>query len=114
MFIDAFLTPEFCIEHKLFVYNYNNRNSMYEISDREFKAIKQKLLFLLTNHGQPFIFVEDGNYLNRGELYLKHRHEGMDLKVDEARDTLKNLYEIWTRPIHIETIVDDNKNPCNL
>lgn len=108
-FIDAFLTPEFCREHKLFAYDYNERNGFYEISAREFKAIKQKLLFLLTNHGQPFIYVEDANYRNRGELYLRHQHEGIDLKLDEARDTLRNLHVIWTRPVNLETIVDENK-----
>ncbi len=108
-FIDAFLTPEFCREHRMFVFDYNERNGMYEISDREFKAIKQKLLFLLTNHGQPFIYVEESNYRNRGELYLRHQHEGIDLKLDEARDTLRNLYAVWSRPVNLETMVDENK-----
>lgn len=108
-FIDAFLTPEFCREHKMFVYDYNDRSGYYEISDREFQMVKQRLLFMLTNHGQPFISVEDGNFRNRGELYLVHRHEGIDLKLDEARDTMRNLYTIWTRPIHLETMLDDAK-----
>ncbi|MGH7491564.1 MAG: SpoVR family protein [bacterium] len=108
-FIDAFLTPEFCRENRMFVYNFNERNGFYEISDREFKAIKQKLLFLLTNHGQPFIYVEDANHRNRGELYLRHQHEGIDLKLDEARDTLRNLYTVWSRPVNLETMVDENK-----
>lgn len=109
MFIDAFLTPEFCIEHNLFVYEYNERTDMYEIADREFKNIKQKLLFSLTNFGQPIICVEDANYLNRGELYLIHKHEGVDLKIDEAKDTLLNLHKIWTRPVHLETILDEER-----
>jgi len=109
MFIDAFLTPEFCLEHKLFAYAYNDRNDMYEISDRDFKKVKEKLLAGLTNFGQPFIFVVDANYLNRNELYLLHQHEGVELQLDEARDTLLNLFKIWKRPVHIETILDDAK-----
>ncbi len=109
MFIDAFLTPEFCYDHKLFVYQYNDRTDMYEISDREFKKVKEKLLFSLTNFGQPFIRVEEANYLNRGELYLVHQHEGVDLDMEEAKDTLVNLYKIWTRPVHLETVMDDVK-----
>jgi stage V sporulation protein R len=108
-FIDAFLTPEFCLEQKLFSFRYNRDTDLYEIASREFQEIKQKLLFRLTNFGQPFIYVEDGNYNNRGELYLRHRHEGVDLKMDYARDTLRNLHKIWSRPVHIETIVDDKK-----
>jgi len=109
MFIDAFLTPEFCREHKLFVFGYNDRSDTYEITDRDFYKVKQKLLFSLTNFGQPLIYVTDANYLNRGELYLTHQHEGVDLKLDEAQDTLSNLFKIWSRPVHLETVVDDDK-----
>jgi stage V sporulation protein R len=58
---------------------------------------------MLVNFGQPVIYVEDSNYQNRGELYLKHNHDRVDLKVDYALDVLKNLTHIWTRPVHIET-----------
>ncbi|MBK9712092.1 MAG: SpoVR family protein [Kouleothrix sp.] len=108
-FIDAFLTPEFAMRNKLFTFRYNRDTDLYEIASREFKEIKEKLLFRLTNFGQPFIYVEDGNYNNRGELYLRHRHEGVDLKMDYARDTLRNIHKIWSRPVHIETSVDDKK-----
>jgi len=108
-FIDAFLTPEFCMQQKMFSFRYNRDTDLYEIASREFKEIKEKLLFRLTNFGQPFIYVEDGNYNNRGELYLRHRHEGVDLKIDYARDTLRNLHKLWSRPVHIETVVDDKK-----
>lgn len=108
-FIDEFLTPEFAVEQKLFTYRYNRNHDMYEIASREFKAIKEKLLFQLTNFGQPFIYVEDGNHNNRGELYLRHRHEGVDLKHDYARDTLRNLQRIWTRPVLLETMADEKK-----
>lgn len=108
-FIDEFLTPEFVLENKLFTFRYNRDTDLYEIASREFREIKEKLLFRLTNFGQPFIYVEDGNYNNRGEMYLRHRHEGVDLKMDYARDTMRNLHKIWTRPIHLETLIDDKK-----
>jgi stage V sporulation protein R len=44
---------------------------------------------------------------NRGELLLRHRHEGIDLDVPFAEETLKNLYLIWGRPVHLETAVAD-------
>jgi stage V sporulation protein R len=108
-FIDEFLTPEFAMEQKLFSFRYNRDTDLYEIASREFKEIKEKLLFRLTNFGQPFIYVENGNHNNRGELYLRHRHEGVDLKMDYARDTMRNIYKLWTRPVHLETTVDDKK-----
>jgi stage V sporulation protein R len=105
-FIDAFLTPEFVIRNKMFTYNYNKKSSQYKITSREFQAIKQQLLFGLTNHGQPFIYVVDANHENRGELFLLHRHEGIDLRLDWARDTLKSIQKIWARPVHLQTEID--------
>lgn len=108
-FIDEFLTPEFAMEQKFFTFRYNRDTDLYEIASREFKEIKEKLLFRLTNFGQPFMYIEDANYNNRGELYLRHRHEGVDLQMNYARDTMRNLYKIWTRPVHVETVVDERK-----
>jgi stage V sporulation protein R len=109
LFIDEFLTPQFCDEHKMFTYEYNPQTGEYVIANRDFRKIKEKLLFQLTNFGHPYIYVEDGNYENRGELFLRHRHEGVDLKIDYAKETLRNLNTIWGRPVHIETVVDKRK-----
>ena len=107
-FIDHYLTREFCLEQKLFVFDYNKFTKRYEISDRDFAEVKRRLLASLTNFGQPIISVVHANYKNRGELLLQHHHEGNDLKLDYAGDTLHNLYRLWSRPVHIETRVDDD------
>ena len=31
----------------------------------------------------------------------------MDLKVDWARETLGNIQRIWSRPVHLQTIVEE-------
>ncbi len=105
-FIDEFLTLDFVRQQKMFVYGYNKKSGNWEITDREFRAIKEKLLWSMTNLGQPFIQVVDGNHENRGELLIKHLHEGVDLKQDYMRDTLSNLYAIWTRPVGIVTRIE--------
>ena len=69
--------------------------------------LKQRLLFSLTNFGKPWIYVVDGNFRNRGELLLKHEHNGIDLKLDRAADTLANVQAIWNRPVHLQTVVDN-------
>ncbi len=108
-FIDEFLTPEFCERHRLFAYRYDEDREQYVIESREFKKIKERLLFSLTNLGRPYIYVVDGNYENRGELYLVHRYAGVDLDLPYARATLQNVYKLWTRPVHLETVLDDRK-----
>ncbi|MFN7975264.1 MAG: SpoVR family protein [Acidobacteriota bacterium] len=106
-FIDEFLTPEFVRAQKLFTYAWNKQSSQYEIADREFRKVKEKLLQQLTNLGQPFVYVVDANHNNRGELYLFHRHDGVDLDVDHARETLKNVQALWRRPVLIESRIND-------
>jgi len=106
-FIDAYLTEEFCRKHRMFSFAYNENSGNYEIASREFQAIKKQLLASLTNHGRPFIYVKDGNYANRGELYLQHDYQGVELKQDYATATLANLQTIWGRPVHIATVIDD-------
>jgi len=106
-FIETFLTPDFCREHKMFSFAYNDQAEQYFIESREFEKIKQRLLFSLTNFGKPWIYAVDGNYRNRGELLLRHQHNGIDLRQDWAADVLANIQYIWSRPVHIQTVVDE-------
>ena len=108
-FIDEFLTPEFCERQKMFTYGYNKQSQEYVIDSREFSAIKEKLLFSLSNFGQPYIWVEDGNYGNRGELLIAQRDESVPLHVDHARATLERIATIWGRPVHLQTTVETRK-----
>jgi stage V sporulation protein R len=105
-FIDEFLSVEFCLDQKLFTFGYNEKHQRWEIMEREFRKVKDKLLHMLTNFGQPIIAVEDGNFENRGELLLVHKHDGVDLKLDYARETLKNVQSMWRRPVNLVSKVD--------
>lgn len=106
-FIETFLTPEFAQEQRLFTFAYNQHNDNYEIASREFEDVKRQLLFNLTNFGDPIIEVTDANYQNRGELYLEHHWDEVDLRVDYAEATLENLHAIWGRPVHLETVIGE-------
>ena len=105
-FIDTFLTPKFCHENNLFSYNYQDTTKNYIIESREFDKVKQRLLHSLTNFGKPWIYAANGNHANRGELLLRHEYNGVELKGDEAQDTLSNVQYLWGRPVHLETVVD--------
>jgi stage V sporulation protein R len=106
-FIDEFLTEDFCVRNKMFVYKHNKRTGRYEVDTRDFPLIKKQLLFQLTNFGQPIIQVEDANFENRGEILLVHRYEGVEMQPDYMRATMENLQAIWTRPAHIATVSDN-------
>ena len=108
-FIDEFLTPEFVDDQKLYNYRMDPNTGKMVVVERDFNKIKQQMLFMLTNHLRPYIYVIDGNYLNRGELLLGHRHTGVDLDIKYALSTLKELYTLWGRPVHVQAQIDDDQ-----
>jgi stage V sporulation protein R len=103
------LTLDFVREQKLFKFGYNQSTEYYEIETREFPKVKRQLLASLTNLGRPQIAVRDGNYKNRGELFLDHTYSGVELQLDYAKDTLRNLHRLWNRPVHLETVLEDTR-----
>ncbi len=107
-FIDEFMTPEFIEKHKFYQYGRDPHTGQLRIISRDPQRIKQTMLYHLTNMGQPFIYVVDGNYANRGELFLAHRHNGLDLEIKYAMETLKNVFKIWQRPVHLQARIDDD------
>nr|HMN70161.1 SpoVR family protein [Bdellovibrionales bacterium] len=106
-FIDEFLSEDFCVEHKMFVYKFNKRTGQYEVDTRDFAAIKKKFLFQLTNFGQPIISVVDANHNNRGELLLAHMFAGIEMQPDYMNATMQNKYQLWSRPVALATVLDN-------
>ncbi len=107
-FIDEFLTPEFVDRYELYHYRRDPATGRMVVVNRDFNTIKQTLLFMLTNHGQPYIYVVDGNYANRGELYLAHKHIGIDLDIKYATECLTNIQRVWRRPVHLQARIKDD------
>jgi len=106
-FIDEFLTPEFCEEHKMYQYGRDQRTGEVKIVSRDFGRVKRTLLYQITNMGQPFIYAVDANYLNRGELYLAHKFAGLEIDAAKAAEVLRGLSKIWGRPVHLQARVNE-------
>jgi stage V sporulation protein R len=106
-FIDEFLTLDFVRDQKMLTFGFNPKNDRWEVESRTFEAVKQKLLFQLTNSGNPLIYVEESNFENRGELLLWHDHQGIDLKQDYANAVLEALQRVWRRPVQIRTVAEE-------
>jgi stage V sporulation protein R len=102
-FLDEFLTPEFCAQERLFISEPHKKTGEPVISSRDFQEIKQNLLFQFTNGGRPVIELVDANFANRSELLLTHRHVGVDLRLDWAKEVLESMTRIWKRPVRLET-----------
>ncbi len=106
-FIDEFLTPEFVEKHQMYQYRKDPQTGEVQVVTRDFDTVKQTLLFQLTNMGQPFVFVVDANYGNRGELYLAHKFMGLEIEAEKAGETLRALRELWGRPVHLQARVNE-------
>jgi stage V sporulation protein R len=101
-FIDEFLTEEFAEKHRMFQTRRDPQTGEVRVASRDFPRVKATLLHHLTNRGEPFIHVADGNYLNRGELYLAHQWTGLEIEAAKAAEVLTNLRILWGRPVHLQ------------
>lgn len=106
-FIDEFLTQDFCDKHKMYEYGRDQRTGEMRIVSRDAHRVRQALLYRITNMGQPFVYVVDANYRNRGELYLAHQFSGLEIDASKATEVLKNLRYLWGRPTHLHCVVND-------
>ena len=94
-FIDEFVDDDFCLEHDLFVTVKKTTNTGGQVEKSySAKEVKTELLNGLTNIGNPIIKVIDSNYNNSGQLVLKHKFCGKNLRKDYAMETLKNIYSL--------------------
>jgi len=106
-FIDEFLTQEFVDENDYFTYEYTHSTGDYRATSTEYEDVKKKLMLQFTNFGKPTVVVEDGNYDNAGELLLAHRYNGVMLDLEQAKEVLKRVFELWGRPVNLKTIVKE-------
>ena len=76
------------------------------VQETDWQKVRDTMIDGMTNFGVPIIRVEDGDYQRRGELYLKHAHDGKDIDVGYTEKVLHAIHHLWARPVHLETIVD--------
>lgn len=105
-FLRNYLTPTLIEDLELYVYGVQNGDLVVEQKDPE--IIRGTLINALTNFGEPVIRVAvgGGDYKGNQELYLKHAWEGQDLDINWAKRTLRAIYKLWGRPVHLETIFE--------
>lgn len=106
-FIRNYLTEE--LVEKLDLYLYRKNVDRYEVTAarRQWEQVRDGIVRMITNSGIPYIYAEDYDYQKRGELYLKHGYEGVELDSHYLVKTLPHVYLIWGRPVHLETVEDE-------
>ena len=106
-FIDEFLTQEFVDDNDYFTYEYTRATQDFRATSTDYEDVKKKLLLQFTNFGKPTIAVHDGNYNNRNELLLAHHYNGVMLDIEQAKQTLERVYDLWGRPVNLKTVVKE-------
>lgn len=107
-FLRNYLTEELCEELDLFVYELVE-DEEWTITEKRWERVRNQLVANMTNFGFPYIEVLDDDYNGNRELYLRHAFEGVELDSKYARKTLEHVHTLWGRPVHLETIVDDER-----
>ncbi|UTR14165.1 SpoVR family protein [Salipaludibacillus sp. LMS25] len=104
-FIRNYLTKELVAEEDMYLFQKDGRE--YKIIDKEWEHVRDQLISSRINGGFPFINVINGDYLKAGELYLSHEYEGVELDTIYLEKTLPYIYQLWGRPVHLETVLAD-------
>lgn len=107
-FLRNYLTEDLCEDLDLFVYELVDEEE-WTVTEKRWERVRDQLVANMTNFGFPYIIVTDGDYNGNSELYLKHQYEGAELDAHYARKVLEHVHALWGRPVHLETIVDDER-----
>ncbi|NDI35894.1 SpoVR family protein [Chengkuizengella sediminis] len=103
-FIRNYLTKELVEDLDLYIFEKQGRE--WKITDKTWENIRDQLVSSRTNGGFPYLVVENGNFKNNGELYLKHEYEGLELDLKYTERTLPYLEQLWGKNVHLETKIE--------
>lgn len=111
-FIRQYLTEGLARELNLFTYSKKTGKgksgdwTIDDITDGDdsFEEIRKNLLMQVGGNMIPVIYVEE---VKDGELILRHEHDGRDLELDYADNSLRMLKYLWKGPVKLFTIVEE-------
>ena len=103
-FLRNYLTKE--LVEELDLYLYRLEGDRWVIVEKDWEVVRETILSSMTNFGQPYLVVEDGDHRRNRELYLKHCFEGQELDLDYADKSLRYVHRLWGRAVHLETIAE--------
>ena len=106
-FLRNYLTRQ--LVEDLDLYLYRKEGDEWVVVEKDWRKIRDAMVGSMTNFGFPYITVVDGDYHRARELYLKHEDDGRALDHPYARHTLRHVYRLWGRPVHLETVTEGQR-----
>ena len=104
-FLRNYLTEDLVKE--LDLYLYRKEGDEWVIVEKDWEKVRDGIVASLTNFGSPYLVIDNGDYRGNSELYIRHLFEGQELDLVYAEKTLQYVYQLWGRPVHLETVYDD-------
>ncbi|MGL4523765.1 MAG: SpoVR family protein [Bacilli bacterium] len=106
-FLRNYLTKELIAREDLYLFQKQGKD--YKIIDKEWEHVRNQLVSMRVNGGYPYLEIIDGDYNRNGELYIMHRYEEIELDVKYLEKVIPNMYSLWGRNVHLETVVENKK-----
>ncbi|HET7616132.1 MAG TPA: SpoVR family protein [Bacillales bacterium] len=106
-FIRNYLTKDLVKNEDMYLFQKQGRD--YKIVDKQWEQVRDQLVTMRINGGFPYLTVEDGDFHKKGELYLKHSYEGVELDLKYLQKVLPYIFQLWGRPVHLQTVVEEKK-----
>ncbi|QQE79744.1 SpoVR family protein [Alicyclobacillus sp. SO9] len=104
-FLRNYLTKE--LVEELDLYLYEKVGNEWRIVEKDWEKIRDQICASRTNGGIPLVAVNDGDYNQNGELYLKHAYEGVELDIKYMEHTMPYLHQLWGRNCHLQSVVEN-------
>ncbi|KUO51594.1 MAG: hypothetical protein APF76_13185 [Desulfitibacter sp. BRH_c19] len=90
------------------LYLYAKKGQKWVVVEKNWEKVRDGIINSLINGGHPIVKVVDGNYNNKGELYLLHCYDKWELDQQYLEKTLELLFFLWGKKIHLETVIKDS------
>ncbi len=110
-FVEHFLTEKLVNDLNLYLYEgrTDGNEVEYVVTEKDWRRVKELLVKFLSTYETPLILVEDGDFKGKRELYLKHAYDGIELDPEYREKTMEQVYYLWNRPVHVETVINADK-----
>lgn len=121
-FFRNYLTPELMKELNIYEFGMQEKQGGYGTSYKQWiveedegHIFKDRFICSFTNLQQPTIKVDvgGGDYNGNRELYLTHCFDGREIDFEKTKRTLRAVYTLWGRPVHLETVIENTQGSEN-
>ena len=109
-FVDALVDEEFVASGAIALPSRSRRRQTGDGLEHDPRLVRDRLLGQLAWGGVPRIELVTSE--RSGELQLVHHHDGRDLNLERAGETLARIEDLWRAPVALDTL--EKGSPCRL